>query len=102
MPHQRGDREDSSLEQILRPPQGESEDGVKEETRSLLVTQRGEGKQQTCRQMYRYLQVQLRRMPEGDWNISSVTDLTFRFYFAASFNQPLADWNLSSGTTMVL
>jgi hypothetical protein len=29
------------------------------------------------------------------WDLSSATDISYMFYYAMSFNQPLADWNVS-------
>jgi len=34
------------------------------------------------------------------WNVSSVTDMSYMFYGATSFNQPIGGWNVSSVTTM--
>ena len=36
----------------------------------------------------------------GDWNTSSVTDMSFMFQDAAAFNQNIGDWNTSSVTDM--
>jgi surface protein len=34
------------------------------------------------------------------WNVSSVTDMSWMFYYATSFNQPLNNWDLTSGPIM--
>jgi surface protein len=34
--------------------------------------------------------------PLGEWNVSSVTDMSLMFTDAASFNQPLGTWDVSS------
>ena len=36
----------------------------------------------------------------SSWNVSSVTDMSGMFFFASSFNQPLNGWNVSSVTDM--
>jgi surface protein len=36
----------------------------------------------------------------GDWNVSSVTDMSYMFSNATSFNQELGDWNVSSVINM--
>lgn len=38
--------------------------------------------------------------PIGDWNTSTVTDMSYMFYGASSFNQPLNGWNTSAVTEM--
>jgi len=36
----------------------------------------------------------------GDWNVSSVTNMSYMFDNAATFNQDIGDWNVSSVTNM--
>ena len=38
--------------------------------------------------------------PIGDWDVSSVTDMSYMFREAISFNQPIGDWDVSSVTNM--
>ena len=38
--------------------------------------------------------------PLNNWNVSSVTDMSYMFYFAVVFDQPLNNWNVSNVTTM--
>jgi surface protein len=38
--------------------------------------------------------------PLGNWNVSSVTDMSFMFSRAVSFDQPLGNWNVSRVTDM--
>jgi len=38
--------------------------------------------------------------PIGSWNVSSVTDMSNMFTNAAAFNQPIGSWNVSSVTDM--
>ncbi|MBD3228067.1 MAG: BspA family leucine-rich repeat surface protein, partial [Candidatus Lokiarchaeota archaeon] len=35
-----------------------------------------------------------------DWNVSSVTDMSFMFYGATSFNQPIGSWDVSNVINM--
>ncbi len=39
--------------------------------------------------------------PIGTWNTSSVTDMSYMFYGATSFNQPIGSWDTSSVADMV-
>ena len=34
--------------------------------------------------------------PLASWNVSSVTDMSYMFYFSSSFNQPLDSWDVRS------
>ena len=36
----------------------------------------------------------------GDWDVSSVTDMSYMFNYASSFNQDLGDWDVSSVISM--
>ncbi len=38
--------------------------------------------------------------PIGNWNISRVTNTSFMFYTASHFNQPIGNWNVSRVTNM--
>ena len=38
--------------------------------------------------------------PIGAWNVSGVTDMSWMFYSASSFDQPIGAWNVSSVTDM--
>jgi surface protein len=38
--------------------------------------------------------------PIGDWDTSSVTDMSEMFSYTTSFNQPIGDWDTSSVTNM--
>ena len=38
--------------------------------------------------------------PIGDWNVSSVENMSFMFYNAKSFNQNISMWNTISVTEM--
>jgi surface protein len=38
--------------------------------------------------------------PLAEWNVSSVTDMSYMFDGATSFNQPLADWNVLTATDL--
>ena len=34
--------------------------------------------------------------PLGNWNVSTITDMSAIFALASSFNQPIVSWNLSN------
>ena len=36
----------------------------------------------------------------GDWDTSSVTDMSYMFYDNSAFNQDIGDWDVSSVTNM--
>jgi surface protein len=38
--------------------------------------------------------------PIGNWDVSSVTDMSYMFYEAISFNQPIGNWDVSNVTDM--
>ena len=38
--------------------------------------------------------------PIGDWDVSSVTEMSSMFRSASSFNQPIGDWDTSNVTDM--
>jgi surface protein len=38
--------------------------------------------------------------PLDNWDVSSVTDMSYMFAWASSFNQPLDNWDVSSVTDM--
>jgi surface protein len=38
--------------------------------------------------------------PLADWNVSSVTEMSFMFAYATSFNQPIGNWDVSSETDL--
>ena len=39
--------------------------------------------------------------PIGNWNVSNVTNMVSMFYSASSFNQPIGNWNVSNVTNMI-
>ena len=38
--------------------------------------------------------------PIGDWDVSSVTNMSSMFFYASTFNQPIGDWVVSNVTSM--